>query len=1041
MLDQANEEYLSNDPVAKFQFDYNKHTCFVNQYPENDPNNASVSVAPGEGKIPKSILMDSDWDMRAFPVLDPTGENSLNAKRDRKLSYQQFFMQRLLNINRRFAESPSFLFAAVQYVESLQLQRNLNIAFQRGRPSKTSSGNMKYSLDDPYTVLDNIKGTPRYFKKKKNEFISKLENLGGFTFFFTLSCADMRWSENFTSLLHLEGYKIIYDTEFDKVLIQDPAQPDQEWTIEEFLTQNQGKHEFIRKNILNATRNFDNRVKNFIKTIIMSKYSEMHVKYFNYRVEFQLRGAGHIHGALWINFKEFVADKRNPGFDNIEAAFHKITEEKLLSPEETSLITRFADKFITVTLKDPSTVDIVKQVNVHHHTRACRKYGTQCRFFYPKFPIDTTLLAIPIKVWTDDEKKRKEGKQLAEKFLRKVKDVLEDDELMEELIHDNADKTPKERIIALLAAAFRKEKDVDVKDPEMLNNLYRNYYKSLCISNNGYKIVIKRDLDETMVNNYNPEFIKAWNGNCDLQICLDHFAIVTYICDYMMKDDSGTMEFIRQALKDKDNQHMKEKLKVVKNTFQTHRQIGEAECIYRIFPSFHLSGSNITTLFVHSGFRKNRSKMLREVTDEGAKKSRKDLIELDEHPDRKFELTTSLEDRYDDRPEALANISLAQFAKRYTLGRKPDEEHEDELDDFEDVNDDNQAVSGESESDEHLDAIEKDYIISSNPDHRVDLPPTIKIGARRLRLRRPLSLRLHRYKQTQDPHQHYFSLLRLYHPHSVDDLEIWENDQDACIQTYVENKESINYVKGEVMKYLDKVEQAQEEAQAEYDAAMANVLDAAGAQDQIDCIQEGNHENDEFITLDVDDAPRESLSEDRSSAYKKVELINLDELLRLSRGLDPDQLSVVSLGVQFATNMRKSRNKNLPTPTAPLIVVQGGAGCGKSFVISVMAQWMERIFRTPGDNPNHPYLLRCAFTGTASSLISGQTLHSSFHLPFGNENRLMGDKLLDEKRTTLRNLQVNIDFLKATMSSSVLTFYVNNASPIELDFSYNLILY
>ena len=222
----------------------------------------------------------------------------------------------------------------------------------------------RYTLDDPYSVLDNIKGTPRYFKKKKNEFIGKLQNLGGFTFFFTLSCADMRWSENFTSLLHLEGYKIHYSTEFDKVLIEDPDEPDKKWSISEFLENHEGKHEFIRKSILNSTRNFDNRVKNFIKTIIMSKYNEMHASFYNYRVEFQLRGAGHIHGCIWVDFKEFMKDERNQGFKNIDKVFEKITNEQKLNPTEKALVAKFADKFISVSLKDPATRDIVKEVGM-----------------------------------------------------------------------------------------------------------------------------------------------------------------------------------------------------------------------------------------------------------------------------------------------------------------------------------------------------------------------------------------------------------------------------------------------------------------------------------------------------------------------------------------------------------------------------------------------------------------------------------------------------------------------------------------------------
>ena len=47
---------------------------------------------------------------------------------------------------------------------------------------------------NPYIVLDNIKNTG----KKP------------FTFFYTLSCADIHWPENFTSLL--EGHKITFES-------------------------------------------------------------------------------------------------------------------------------------------------------------------------------------------------------------------------------------------------------------------------------------------------------------------------------------------------------------------------------------------------------------------------------------------------------------------------------------------------------------------------------------------------------------------------------------------------------------------------------------------------------------------------------------------------------------------------------------------------------------------------------------------------------------------------------------------------------------
>ena len=61
-------------------------------------------------------------------------------------------------------------------------------------------------------------------------------------------------------------------------------------SIEEFLSTSTTAHEFIRRHTHQATRNFDQRVKTFIKTIVMNSFSPLHVRYFSYRVEFQMRG-------------------------------------------------------------------------------------------------------------------------------------------------------------------------------------------------------------------------------------------------------------------------------------------------------------------------------------------------------------------------------------------------------------------------------------------------------------------------------------------------------------------------------------------------------------------------------------------------------------------------------------------------------------------------------------------------------------------------------------------------------------------------------
>ena len=222
--------------------------------------------------------------MKSHPHLDPTGENNLNRKRKTRLSALQFFEQRILNVNKRFANTASFVFAAVQYLENKQLTNNINISFQRGKAKPGNNGGLKYTLQDPYSVLDNISNTPRYWKKKKNELIAKLENLGPFHLFFTLSCADKRYEENFSALLQDE--KITYELRDGKehCLINGKD-------IDTFLKENESKHEFIRKNVLTATRNFNHKVKSFIRNIIMNDMGDLCAKFYNYRVEFQMRGA------------------------------------------------------------------------------------------------------------------------------------------------------------------------------------------------------------------------------------------------------------------------------------------------------------------------------------------------------------------------------------------------------------------------------------------------------------------------------------------------------------------------------------------------------------------------------------------------------------------------------------------------------------------------------------------------------------------------------------------------------------------------------
>ena len=76
--------------------------------------------------------------------------------------------------------------------------------------------------------------------------------------------------------------------------------------LKEYLNKyvSESQHEMIRKNVLNASRNYNHRVKAFINNIVLDKQNLMSVKYYSTKVEFQGQGAGHNHGVLWVDIEK-----------------------------------------------------------------------------------------------------------------------------------------------------------------------------------------------------------------------------------------------------------------------------------------------------------------------------------------------------------------------------------------------------------------------------------------------------------------------------------------------------------------------------------------------------------------------------------------------------------------------------------------------------------------------------------------------------------------------------------------------------------------
>ena len=294
-------------------------------------------------------------------------------------------------------------------------------------------------------------------------------------------------------------------------------------------------------------------------------------------MEFQDRGAGHIHGVLWINMKMLEKLTRSPEgelivskdsdnnesntntdqdnlkpFKNLTRAFKKIRNEEILNTEDKKALKNFVDEFITCSLH-PATVgeDVAKlasEVNRHHHTKTCRKYlqmilqaeENLCRFGFRKFPSPFTIIVVPCKFAGETRAKKFEER---DKILDKVRTVLNDDEIIKDIMseYDKNNETKEE---------YKTNREQRIKEILKIAGVsMMDYVDALSYSRTGYSVILERDIDETDINFYNIEMLRAWNANMDIQICLDFYAIITYITEYIAKLDAALMEVLKSVLK------------------------------------------------------------------------------------------------------------------------------------------------------------------------------------------------------------------------------------------------------------------------------------------------------------------------------------------------------------------------------------------------------------------------------------------------------------------------------------------------------------
>ena len=203
-------------------------------------------------------------------------------------------------------------------------------------------------------------------------------------------------------------------------------------------------------------------------------------------------------------------------------------------------------------------------------------------------------------------------------------------------------------------------------------------------------------------------------------------------------------------------------------------------------------------------------------------------------------------------------------------------------------------------------------------------------------------------KRSKNLHEHLFSELQLYYPHTnnsqdgqkyslIEEME----DLEICQETF--NESQFHKVKKKLMPFLENVEKGMDEAR-EMRKDIGDFLDPENEQDRAECEEIGLEDNPEYAARDFEGLFEIDDPTPPTGFFKKVTLIPDNTFFPLIRQMDDAQRLVIDNVMKYIKLTLISRKKETPI-YVPRLIVQGGAGSGKSSVIHVVVQLMEKLLR------------------------------------------------------------------------------------------------
>ena len=315
---------------------------YQGNYNNVDTPACTLPVACGQPVTLSSIPFGEE---KAFPWLFPNGINGISTNRPLPLTTLDYYQSRLYNHDSRWRCDIPYIMSALNNHE-WELLTSLVSTYMRTKklcagtgsflpvtaPDVNNARNDPILMQNTYMFTKDIRGTAACWKSVLMKLLAMVRSLGPPTFFLTLSAND-NWPETKAMLkLHKQHFYNNIDT--------------------------------VQGDPLMASLAFQQRWSVLLKEILKKEAPLGKINEFFVRVEFQARGAPHLHIFLWTE----------TGI-SLETA----TSNEIISLLDKTICTQLPDEN-----KDKDLHRLVHTLQVHKHSFTCRKGVRLCRFNFPK---------------------------------------------------------------------------------------------------------------------------------------------------------------------------------------------------------------------------------------------------------------------------------------------------------------------------------------------------------------------------------------------------------------------------------------------------------------------------------------------------------------------------------------------------------------------------------------------------------------------------------------------------------------------------------